>query len=78
LNVALAPMPFASPAPNSKEYPTEVRGGMLQNFRIQQLKDMVSEVLETDIELTPRGICKVGDYAKENFASCWSMLLLQG
>jgi hypothetical protein len=77
LNMVLAPMPFASPAPTSKEYPVEFRGGMLQSFRVKQLKEMVAEQLDTDIELG-RSICKVGDYAKENFVSCWTSVLLQG
>ena len=37
-NVALAPLPFASPAPSTSDYPAEYRGGMLQKFRVRELR----------------------------------------
>lgn len=75
LNVALAPLPFASPAPSSAQYPSEFRGGMLQKYRIKQVQAMLAEKLDEPVVLSPRAICNVGDYATSNFLSCWSLLL---
>ena len=75
-NVAFAPLPFASPAPSTSEYPAEFRGGMLQKFRVRELKDLLADKLEETVELSPRSVCRTGDYAASNFMSCWTMLLL--
>jgi len=75
LNIALSPVPFASPAPSSAEYPSEFRSGMLQKYRIKQLQAMLAEKLEEPVVVSPRAICNVGDYAASNFVSCWRLLL---
>jgi hypothetical protein len=49
---------------------------MLQKFRVRELKDLLADKLEETVELSPRSVCRTGDYAASNFMSCWTMLLL--
>lgn len=76
-NVLLSPLPFASPAPSTREYPVQFRGGMLQKFRVGVLKELMAENLDESVQVSPRGICNVGDYSQNNFMSCWTMMLQQ-
>ena len=52
------------------------RGGMLQKYRVRALKDLLADKLEETVEMAPRNVCTTGDYAANNFLSCWSMLLI--